>query len=156
MMTLARREGVPARFKTAVTFLLEQKDDLQLAAAHSGLTVRELRRCLTQTQCRRFMMEERRRAIEVLCLSSPAVLAEVMRGDNQMARTHAVRQAELLRVGAIEDEAAGQRRAPGLSIVLIQQDGGKLVAYDPPKQTPLLDAVPVLEPAVPATSDDAE
>jgi hypothetical protein len=35
-----------------------------------------------------------------------------------------------------------QTRQPGLSIVLIQQDGGKLVAYEPPSSAPLIEGVP--------------
>jgi hypothetical protein len=91
------------------------------------------------------MAEEKRRAIELLCLSSPSVLAEVMAGDNMMARTHAVRQAELLRVGALEDEARTEKRAPGLSIVLIDRGGGHLVAYEPPAPPPMLDVTPTVD-----------
>jgi hypothetical protein len=44
-----------------------------------------------------------------------------------------------------EAEAIAQK---GLSIVLIQQDGGQLVAYEPPQRAPLLEgtATPEVEP----------
>jgi hypothetical protein len=44
------------------------------------------------------------------------------------------------------------QRQPGLSIVLIQKDGGELVAYEPPKPAPLIEATPESE-AVPLPSD---
>jgi hypothetical protein len=98
------------------------------------------------------MSEEKRRAIEVLCLQSPAVLAEVMAGDNMMARTVAVRQAEALRVGAVAEAASSNQRGPGLTIVIQPPLGsnGAPVAYQPPQ---LLDVTPPKGEPVPATSD---
>jgi hypothetical protein len=65
---------------------------------------------------------------------------------------NAVKAGELLRVGAIEAEAAAQRRAPGLQIVVLQSDGTKHVAHQPP-QVPLLDVAPVPEPE-PVSSEE--
>jgi hypothetical protein len=68
-----------------------------------------------------------------------------------MAVVASIKAGEQLRVGAIEEEGRAQQRAPGLSIVLIQKDGGQLVAFEPPK--PMLDVTPApaAEP-VPATT----
>jgi hypothetical protein len=57
-----------------------------------------------------------------------------------MAVVAAIKAGEQLRIGALEDEATAQKRQPGLSIVLIQENGGKLVAYEPPK--PMIDVTP--------------
>jgi hypothetical protein len=52
-------------------------------------------------------------------------------------------------LAALVLKASAKQRQPGLSIVLIQRDGGRLVAYEPPP--PMLDGTPVpeVESAVP-------
>jgi hypothetical protein len=120
-----------------------------------GMKAYELRRQLGRPHVRRYSLEQRQIALEAFCLGSPAALTKVRdASENGMAVVAAVKAGEMLKVGAIEAEAAGQRRQPGLSIVLIQQDGGHLVAYEPPKRSvPMLDAVPVPE-AEPVPSEE--
>jgi hypothetical protein len=61
------------------------------------------------------------------------------------------------RVGAIEAEAAMQKRAPGLQIVIVQKDGSQHVAHQPPQPMPMLDApVPVSEAEPVPVDTDAE
>jgi hypothetical protein len=139
-----REPIVPAKVKAAISFMLETKADLQAAAAHVGITMRELRRSMGQPHVRRYSLEQRQVALENFCLGSPAALREIRDTSlNSMARVAAVKAGEQLRVGALEDQAASERRRPGLSIVLVQQDGGRLVAYEPPK--PMLDVTPAPE-----------
>jgi hypothetical protein len=150
----ARRENVPDRIKVAIAFLIEEKNDLREAAAHAGTTLRELKRYMGLPQVRRYSLEQRQIALEKFCLGSPAALEKVRStSENGMAVVAAVKAGEQLRIGAVEDEAAATRRAPGLQIVILQPDGRQHVAHKP---TPMLDVTPVPEPAVPATSDDAE
>jgi hypothetical protein len=75
---------------------------------------------------------------------------------NSMARVAAIKAGEQLRVGALEDQAASNRRAPGLSIVLVQKDGGRLVAYEPPKPTLDVTPAPEAEPLSIPTDTDTE
>jgi hypothetical protein len=90
-------------------------------------------------------------------LGNAAALTEIRDTSlNSMARVAAVKAGEQLRIGIIEEEGRAQKRAPGLSIVLIQKDGGQLVAFEPPQQqmldvTPKPAAEPV--PAIPADAD---
>jgi hypothetical protein len=151
----ARRLVVPERVKTAIAFLIEQKNDLPSAAAHAGISLRELKRYMGLPQCRRYSLEQRQIALEAFCLGSPAALARVRdQSDNGIAVVNAVRAGEILRTGALEAEAAATKRAPGLQIVILEGNGSKHVAHQPP---PLLDVSPVSEAEpVPATSDDAE
>jgi hypothetical protein len=152
-MGYAKRENVPAKVKVAIEFLIQQKNDLAAAALHAGVSLNELRRSLKAPQVRRYALEQRQLALETLCLGNPAALQKVRdESENGMAIVGAVKAAEQLRVGAIEAEASAQRRAPGLSIVLVQGDGGRLTAFEPPK---LLDVTPVPE-AVPVIRPDAE
>jgi hypothetical protein len=151
-----REPIVPARVKTAIAYLIEQKADLQAAAAAAGLTMRELRRSMGQPHVRRYSLEQRQLALEAFCLGSPAALTEIRdAAENSIARVNAIKAGEQLRVGAIEEGVASERRRPGLSIVLVQQDGGRLVAYEPPK--PMLDVTPAPVPeAEPVTVDTME
>jgi hypothetical protein len=41
-------------------------------------------------------------------------------------------------------KASAKQRQPGLSIVLVQRDGGQLVAYEPPLPPPMLDVTPAI------------
>jgi hypothetical protein len=141
--------AVPKRVKQAIKFLLEQKADLQAAAAAAGLTTYELRRQLGKPHIVQYARSERRATLEALCLSSPAALTEVLRGQNEMAKVQAVKTAELLQQGDLQAEAAGKQRIPGLQIVIVQSDGSQQVAYQPP---PMLDVTPAPE-AEPVPTD---
>jgi hypothetical protein len=149
-MTHAKREGIPTKVKVAITYLVEQKNDLPAPAAHAGISLYELRRSLMAPHIRRYALEQRQVALEAFCLGSPAALAKVRdTSENGLAVVGAIKAGEQLRVGAIEAEAASQRRQPCLSIVVVQGDGGRLTAFEPPKQ---IDVVPVPEP-VPVRPD---
>jgi hypothetical protein len=131
--------------KTAVQFLIEQKADLPAAAAAAGLSMRELRRYMGQPHVRRYSLEQRQLALEAFCLGSPAALTEIRdSAENSMARVNAIKAGEMLRVGAIADEAVAQKRAPGLQIVILQNDGTRQVAHQP--TVPLIDVEPRPEP----------
>jgi hypothetical protein len=66
-----------------------------------------------------------------------------------MAKVHAAKTLETMLDTVSErtgiNRSVQQQRQPGLSIVLIQKDGGELVAYEPPKPAPLIDAAPESE-----------
>jgi hypothetical protein len=151
-----RDPSVTPKIKKAIAFLIEQSADLQAAAAHAGIETYELRRQMGRPHVRRYALEQRQLALEAFCLGSPSALAKVRdESSNGMAVCQAVRTGEILRTGAIEEENRAQQRAPGLSIVLVQKDGGQLVAFEPPQQAPLLDVTPKPEavPAIPADAD---
>jgi hypothetical protein len=151
----ARREGVPAKFKIAVQFLIETKNDIVEAARHANMPAVELRRAMGQPQCLRYAREQKKLALEALCLASPANLREVLRGSNEMAKVRAVQVAEALAQDAVELEQRAVQRAPGLQIVIIERDGAQRVAYQPPEPAvPMLDVAP--EPEVVPVSPDAE
>jgi hypothetical protein len=134
--------------------MLQVKPDLVEAARHAGMPAHELRREMGKAHVRRYSLEQRQLALEAFCLGSSAALAKVRdESENGMAIVASVKAGEQLRIGAVEAEASAQKRAPGLSIVILQPaTGERHVAYQPP---PLLDIVPVPE-AVPATRPDAE
>jgi hypothetical protein len=150
-----RRDNIPVKVRTAIAYLLEQKDDLAAAALHAQISLAELRRYMGKPQVRRYSLEMRQIALEAFCLGSPAALTKVRdEGANEMAKVAAIKTGEQLRVGAIEAEAATRQRAPGLQIVIVQGDGSKRVAYQPP---PMLDVTPVpAAPPVPADGAEAE
>jgi hypothetical protein len=151
----AKRENVPTKVKVAVEFLIEQKNDLAAAALHAGLSVYELRRALSRPLARRYALAQRQLALQAFCLGSPAALAKVRdTSANGNAVVNAIRAGELLREGAQHETARSEKRLPGLSIVLIDKGGGRVVAYEPHPQPPLLDVTP--KPAVPATRPDAD
>ena len=116
-----------------------------------GFHIYELRRSLSKPHVLNYMRAEKKQALEVLCLTSPRALADVMKSDNQMARVNAIKTAEALRLDAVELEQRAVQRAPGLQIVVIQSDGRSEVAYSPPA---MLDVTPP-EP-VPATRPDVD
>jgi hypothetical protein len=158
-MGYAKRQVVPAKVKVAIAFLIEQSNDVQAAAAHAGISLRELKRYMGLPQCRRYSLEQRQIALERFCLGSPAALTKVRdTSENGMAVVASVKTGELLRLGALHDEATAQKRQPGLSIVLIEKDGGRLVAYEPPQmQTPMIDVTPAPQgvplPVIPSDAD---
>jgi hypothetical protein len=160
MMSTAavKRENIPTKVKTAIAYMLEQKADLQAAALHAGITTHELRRYMGRPQVRRYALEQRQIALEAFCLGSPAALTKVVdESDNGMAVVAAVKAGEILRVGAVEAEAAAQRRAPGLSIVVLPplgSSGQPQVAFQA-SRPPMLDVSPKPEP-VPAMPSDAD
>jgi hypothetical protein len=153
----AKRLGIPAKVKVAIEYLINQKADYQAAALHAQITTLELRRSMGQPHIRRYALEQRQLALEAFCLGSPAALAKVRDlSENGMAVVASIKAGEQLRVGAIEEEGRAQKRTPGLSIVLVQKDGGHLVAFEPPQQQ-MLDVTPkpAVEP-VPAIPADAD
>jgi hypothetical protein len=140
-----REPVVPQKVKTAVAFLIEQRADLQAAAAHAGMSTYELRREMGKPHVRRYALAERQLALEAFCLGSPAALAKVRdQCENGMAVVAAVKAGELLKEGAVAEQAAAQKRAPGLQIVLVAADGSKRVVCEPPPM-PILDVMPVSE-----------
>ena len=153
-----REPVVPARVKTAIGYMLEQRADMPAAAAFAGISTYELRRSLGRPNVLRYAREQKKAALEVLCLASPANLAEVLRGSNEMAKVNAVKAAEALRLDAVELEQRAVQRAPGLQIVIIQNDGSRQVAYQPPTQTvPMIEVTPALPPPPePAIRPDAD
>jgi hypothetical protein len=142
--------------KAAIAFLIEQKADLQAAAAHAGLTTRELKRSMGQPHVRRYSLAQRQLALEAFCLGSPAALTEIRdTAENSMARVAAVKAGEQLRTGALADEAASQKRQPGLQIVIVQRDGSQqLVPMSP--SVPMLDVTPTPVPEAEAVPSDTE
>jgi hypothetical protein len=160
MSTVAsKRQGVPAKVKIAVAYLIEVSSDLKAAAAHAGIHLHELRRSLSRPECRRYALQQRQLALEAFCLKSPSVLNRVVdESQNAMAVVAAVKCGEQLRTGALEAEAAAQKRAPGLSIVIMPplgSTGEPKVAFQPPQPRPMLDVTPTPDP-VPVMPSDAD
>jgi hypothetical protein len=148
-----REPIVPQKVKVAVEYLLNTKADLVAAAMHANLAPAELRRSLGKPHVLRYARAEKKAALEALCLTTPAALNEVLRGENEMAKVAAIKTAEGLKEGAIELEQRGAQRQPGLTIVVYQpSDGSQRVAYQPPEPPPLLDVTPApeAEPAIPS------
>jgi hypothetical protein len=73
----AKRQGIPAKVKVAIEYLINQKADYAAAAAHAQITTWELRRSMGQPHIRRYALEQRQLALEAFCLGSPAALAKV-------------------------------------------------------------------------------
>ena len=154
--TAVKRTNVPQKVRIAIVYMLEQRADMQAAALAAGLSTYELRRYLGKPQVRQYALEAKKAALEALCLTGPGTLAEVLKGENEMAKCKAVQIAESLRMDTIELEQRATQRAPGLQIVIVQRDGGQQVAYSPAAMlevevVPAPEAVPV-----PATRPDAE
>jgi hypothetical protein len=104
--------------------MLEQKPDLQAAAAHAGMRTSELRREMGKARVRRYALAERQIALEAFCLGSPAALLKVRdESENGMAVVASIKAGEQLRTGALEEEGRAQKRAPGLQIVIVSTDG---------------------------------
>jgi hypothetical protein len=145
--------SVTPKIKKAIAFLIEQSADLQAAAAHAGMETYELRRQMGRPHVRRYALAQRQLALDAFCLGSPAALTAIRdTSENSMARVQAIKAGEQLRVGALEEEGRAQKRAPGLQIVIMSNDG-KEVAYHPP-QPPMLDVTP--KPAAEPISADAD
>jgi hypothetical protein len=159
-MGRARREGIPAKVKVAIEYLINQKADYQAAALHAQISTLELRRSMGQPHIRRYALEQRQLALEAFCLGSPAALAKVRDlSENGMAVVASIKAGEQLRVGAIEEEGRAQKRAPGLQIVILPPIGtaGEPRVVCGPPQPPMLDVTPkpAAEP-VPAIPAEAE
>jgi hypothetical protein len=92
--------------------------------------------------------------LERFCLGSPAALTRVRdTSENGMAVVASIKAGEMLRVGAVQEGAALQRRRPGLSIVILPPGGGTpQVAYESP-QMPALDVTPSEPEAEPVPAD---
>jgi hypothetical protein len=69
--------------------------------------------------------------------------------ENGMAVVAAVKAGELLQQGALAAEATAQRRAPGLQIVIVADDGSERVALKPPPMMLDVTPAPEAEPALP-------
>jgi hypothetical protein len=131
--------SISPQVKRAIQYMVDTKADIVAAAAHAGMKHYELRRQLGKPHVRQYGFAQRQVAIEAFCLGSPAALSKVRdESENGMAVVAAVKAGEMLKIGAIEAEAAGQRRAPGLQIVIVQRDGSQeLVPMSP--SMPMLD-----------------
>jgi hypothetical protein len=141
---------VPTKVKVAVEYLLNTKADLVAAAMHAQLAPAELRRALGKPHVLRYARAEKKAALEALCLGSPSTLADILRGDNEMARVQAIKTAEALKEGAIELEHRTAQRKPGLQIVIVERDGSQRVPYEP---LPLLDVTAAPAVFVPVRDD---
>jgi hypothetical protein len=143
-----REPAIPARVKAAIEYMLNTRSDLAEAATHAGLSTYELRRQLGKTHVLKYARAEKKAALEALCLTTPAALNEVLRGENEMAKVAAIKTAEALKEGAVELEQRGAQRSPGLQIVIIERSGEQRVAYQPMPAVPMLDALsaPEAEP----------
>jgi uncharacterized protein YecA (UPF0149 family) len=151
-MGIDKRQGIPLKVRAAIAYLIEEKNDLKAAADHAGIHIHELRRSLGQGHIQRYARDQKRIAIEAFCLGSPAALAKVRdTSENGIAIVNAVKAGEMLRDGALHEEASSQKRIPGLQIVIVT-DGKSEIAYAP---QPMIDIAPAPE-AVPATRPDAE
>jgi hypothetical protein len=153
--------SISPQVKRAIQYMVDTKADILAAAAHAGMKHYELRRQLGKPHVRQYGFTQRQIAIEAFCLGSPAALSKVRdESENGMAVVAAVKAGEMLKIGAIEAEAAGQRRLPGLQIVIVEGNGSERVAFQPPQQMPpLLDVTPpehLLKEAEPAIAPDAE
>ena len=154
--TAVKRTNVPQKVRTAIVYMLEQKADMQAAALAAGLSTYELRRYLGKPQVRQFALEAKKAALEALCLTGPGTLAEVLKGENEMAKCKAVQIAESLRMDTIELEQRATQRAPGLQIVIALRDGKHEVAYQPTPAMLEVEVVPAEPVPVPAQRPDAE
>jgi hypothetical protein len=101
-----REPAIPARVKAAIEYMLNTRSDLAEAATHAGLSTYELRRQLGKTHVLKYARAEKKAALEALCLTTPAALNEVLRGENEMAKVAAIKTAEALKEGAVELEQA--------------------------------------------------
>jgi hypothetical protein len=63
-----------------------------------------------------------------------------------MAVVASIKAGDQLRLDDLAAEAANNRRAPGFQIVIVEGDGSKHVAFQPPQQ-----AVPMIDVTPPAT-----
>jgi hypothetical protein len=135
-----RRDNIPTKVKVAIAYLLEVKDDLRLAAEHAGISLLELRRYMGKPQCRRYSLEQRQLALEKFCLGSPLALTRVRdTSENGIAIVNAVKAGEMLRVGAVQEGVASEKRQPGLQIVIVGPGGEQHIAHQP---MPMLDVTP--------------
>jgi hypothetical protein len=136
--------------KKAVEVMLRQspRDDAAVAK-EVGLTTYWLRRYMKRPEVLRYYREERQAFIEEVCAGNPAALAKVRdTSENGMAVVAAVRQAELLRQNVIEEAGGPAQRLPGLQIVIVQQDTGKVMQTIGPT-APMIEASPL-----PSSHDD--
>jgi hypothetical protein len=69
-MSSTKRQGIPAKVKVAIAFLVERQNDMRAAAEFAGLSVYELRRSLMAPHIRRYALEQRQVALEAFCLGS--------------------------------------------------------------------------------------
>jgi hypothetical protein len=154
-----RDPSVGPQLRAAIQYMIDEKADIVEAALHAKMKPYELRRQLGKPHVRRYALAQRQIALEVFCAGSPAALTKVRdTSENGMAIVASIKAGEQLRVGAIEAEAAAQRRLPGLSIVVMPAlgaSGEPQVAFQAPAPRPMLDVTPTPQP-VPAMPSDAD
>jgi hypothetical protein len=154
-----REPIVPAKVKEAFEFILATPGaTLQSAAEHVGMVPRMLRFKMQRPESLRWMLAEKQARLEVASAGSIGALLSIRDyGDNQMARVHAAKTIETMLDSTSERTGIGRaiqpQRQPGLQIVIVQGDGTKQVAFEPPS-APLLDVTPVPDEVVPAPTDE--
>jgi hypothetical protein len=136
--------------KTAIAYMLEQKPDLQAAAAHAGISTHELRQSLGKPHVRRYALAERQIALEAFCLGSPAAFAKARHLGQWKCRRQCRARRRAAEGRCHRGRGSAQKRQSGLQIVIVQRDGSSEIAYAPP---PLLDVTPAPE-AEPVPSFD--
>jgi hypothetical protein len=133
-----REPVVPEKVKAAYEYMLSTPGaTLQTAAAHVGWITRKLRFQMSQPHCIRWMLQEKHARLEAASAGNIAALLSVRDyGDNAMAKVHAAKTLETMLDTVSErtgiNRAIQQQRQPGLQIVIVQSDGTKEVAYQPP------------------------
>jgi hypothetical protein len=146
-----REPIVPQKVRDAVEYMFTTPGaTLQTAANHVGWVTRKLRFQMTQPHVLRWMLQEKQARLEAASAGNIGALLSVRdHGDNAMAKVHAAKTLEAMLDTVSERTGIGrqaqQQRQPGLQIVIVQRDGTKEVAYDPPP-APMIEATPAPEP----------
>jgi hypothetical protein len=155
-----RERIVPQKVREAVEHMYATPGaTLQTTAEHVRLTVYKLRYLMTLPHVARWLLLEKQARLQACVPGNIDALVSI-RDDrsNQQASVHAVKQLEAMLDNVSERTGLGRaaqqnQRVPGLSIVLIQKDGGQLVAYEPPKPAPLIESTAIPEAVLPVPTD---
>ena len=75
-----KRAGIPVKVKAAITYMLEQQADMQAAAMPAGISYLRAPAILGKPHVLTYAREQKKAALEALCLTSPAYLADVLQG----------------------------------------------------------------------------
>jgi len=126
--------AIPAKFKVAVRIMLAQpKEDIDAAAAASGLEPYMLRRYLGRAECRQYLREQKKIEVDAAPAGNPAALKDVRdNSTNAMARVNATRALELMQQEMDAPKHGSLQspdNAPGITIVIQQRTPA---ATDPP------------------------
>jgi hypothetical protein len=159
-----REPRVPAKCIEAIRYMFETSPtpDLQQMAEHvGGITTRKLRWLLQQPHVLRWMLTEKQLRLEQASAGNlKALLAIRDRPEgvgNEMAKVHSAKLLEQMLNSVTErtglGRAAAAPRLPGLSIVLVDNGGGQLVAFEPPRPTQLIEATPTHNEVIPVPTD---